>query len=443
MKRLSRFLFISMWIVCLPSFVFAQESNTLQQLIDETPEAGILRLDNITYDGNVLIDKPMTIIGKENTIIRGDGTGNVIQIESDQVVLDGLQVKHSGMSRSSKEEYSGVRVMANQVTLKNLIISDSFHGIYLNKTKDITIENNHITGHGAASLGNQGNGIHIVRSGDNIIEKNTIEQTRDGIFVEYSNNNEIKNNMISGTRYGLHYMYSNNNYFEANQFTRNVGGAAIMHSDHILLEGNSFSYNQGSRSFGLIIQASRDIEVKHNDFHLNQRGLYLEQSTNNRIEGNDFFRNQIGIELWTSSTAHVFVKNKFHRNNSDVLTVGGESINEWYENGVGNYWNKPMLDLNQDGIGDAPLEYTSSLNELIEENELAYLFLNSPAIQIYEKANELFSNQKVMAIDKYPMVTGKSRIPIGWLISIFIGVLAVLYFYKRGRCSCRIFGRKA
>ena len=50
--------------------------------------------------------------------------------------------------------------------------------------------------------------------------------------------------------------------------------AAIMHSDHILSENNKFSFNQGSRSFGLIVQTSRDVQILNNEFHLNQRGLY-------------------------------------------------------------------------------------------------------------------------------------------------------------------------
>ena len=169
---------------------------------------------------------------------------------------------------------------------------------------------------------------------------------------------------MTKTRYGLHYMYSNYNSFEGNEFIGNIGGATIMNSDHILLSNNKFSFNQGSRAFGLLVQTSRDIHILKNEFHLNQRGLYLEQSTSNRIEENDFFHNQIGIELWTSSTS-CFVKNNFNKNRIHALTVGGESNNDWYENGVGNYWNMPQLDFDQNLVGDSQLEYTSSLGSLI------------------------------------------------------------------------------
>ncbi|MFS0576075.1 nitrous oxide reductase family maturation protein NosD [Sporosarcina sp. 179-K 3D1 HS] len=403
----------------------------LQQLIDETPANGILELESTTYEGNVTITKPITLIGKKGTVIQGDKTANVIEIESDDVTLDTLAIEGSGMSRSSREEYSGVRVMGNGAVLKNLKITDSFHGIFLNKTNQTRIDRITVIGHGTQALGNQGNGIHIARSSNNHITNSHLEQTRDGIFVEYSNNNYVDDNTMTHTRYGLHYMYSNHNEFKGNHFVNNIGGAAIMHSDHILLEGNQFSFNQGSRSFGLIVQTSRDVHVLNNEFHLNQRGLYLEQSTSNRIEGNDFFQNQVGVELWTSSTAHVFLKNTFDKNKIHALTVGGESNNDWFENGVGNYWNLPMLDLNQNGVGDQALEYRSSLGDLLERNELAYLFLSSPAIAIYEKANELLTHQKVMAYDKYPLLK-KRGMPMGvWIFPAIVLGVAIWLVYRR------------
>ncbi|HEY4601982.1 MAG TPA: nitrous oxide reductase family maturation protein NosD [Cerasibacillus sp.] len=431
-------------LICIGIHPVSAQANELQKHIKHTPKNGVLELDAKIYKGNVVIDKPLTIIGKKGTKIYGDKSGNVIEIRSDDVTLDQLEIKYSGLSRSSKEEYSGVRVMGNSATLTNLSISDSYHGIYLNRTENNVIKNNTIVGFGAEVLGDQGYGIYINRAGNNELESNYIEKTRDGIYVEYANNNEIRNNTATKTRYGLHYMYSNYNTFEGNHFNQNVGGAAIMHSDHITLKNNTFSYNQGSRAFGLIIQTSRDIHVLKNEFHLNQRGLYVEQSTSNLIEQNEFYNNQVGVEVWASATAHVFTKNTFHSNHTNVLAVGGESNNEWFKNGVGNYWDTPMLDLDNDGISDMGLEQTSTLSQLVEANELAYLFLDSPAITIFEKANELLSNEEVMAFDQHPLMP-ENRLKssaIIWIIVAGSMMGLFVYFNKRGQLSWRIFGRK-
>lgn len=420
----------------------AAEEESLQQLIDETPANGELKLEGKIYKGNIVITKPITIIGQKGTEIHGEGNNNVITLDASNTTIDSVTIKYGGVSRDTEEEFSGVRVMGENNTLTNLKISDVYHGIYLTRSSQTTIKHSHITGQGDGKLGDQGNGIHIARSsGDNMIEENEISHSRDGIFVEYSNNNEINKNTVSHTRYGLHYMYSNNNQFSDNHFNNNLGGAAIMHSDHILLENNEFSYNQGSRSFGLLIQASRDIHVLNNEFHLNQRGLYLEQSTSNRIEGNDIFHNQIGVEIWASSTAHVFTENVFNKNNSDVVAIGGYMGNHWFENGVGNYWNKPMLDLDQDGVGDSTYQYTSSLANLLEDNELAYLFLNSPAITVYEKMNAMLSNNQIMAEDEYPLMQDKKPISIYTIGLIIIALISLIYVYGRSRKKWPIFGR--
>ncbi|HLS20098.1 MAG TPA: nitrous oxide reductase family maturation protein NosD [Bacillota bacterium] len=408
MKKHPFILIIIMMLMAVPQ-VFA-ETNPLQQLIDETEAGETLELDATTYEGNIRITKPLTIIGQKGTVIKGDETDNVIEIDSDDVTLEQLHVTGSGMSRDSEQEHSGVRVMGNNATLKDLTISESFHGVLLNRIDGTTIDHLEIIGKTTENLSEQGNGIHILRSNENTITNSYIEGFRDGVYVEYSDNNKITNNMMTKTRYGMHYMYSDFNEFHHNKFVHNVGGAAIMHSDYITLENNEFSFNQGSRSFGLLIQTSREVNVLHNEFHLNQRGLLLEHATGNYMEGNDFFHNQIGVELWTSAIANVFTKNMFHKNTNHVMTVGGNSNNEWSDiYGNGNYWNEPMIDLDKDGVGDVPFEYTSSLGDLIEESELAYLFLESPAIAVYEKTNELLGNQTVMAIDNNPLMVKKEN----------------------------------
>src|SRR5690625_529921 len=434
MKKIFVFLIVSICLFLYAPSVFA-EANTLQRLIDDSNSGDTLELKAKVYEGNVVIDKPMTIIGQEGTVIQGDQTANVIEIESDDVTLEHMEIKGSGMSRDSKEEHSAVRVMGNNTVLNNLTIKESFHGVLLNRIDNTTMSNLTIIGSELTNLSEQGNGIHVLRSNDNIIQDSYIEGFRDGVYIEHSDNNQINDNTMTKTRYGMHYMYSDYNSFENNHFVHNVGGAAIMHSDYITLENNEFSFNQGSRSFGLLIQTSREIHVLNNEFHLNQRGLLVEHATGNHIEGNDFFQNKIGVELWASAISNVFSKNVFSQNTNQVLTVGGNSNNEWSDMyGNGNYWDEPMIDLNNDGIGDIPFEYTSSLGDLIEDSdELAYLFLESPAVKVYEKINDILGNQDVMAIDDYPLLVERENnyfmVTFGFVV--FLGL--VIYFVVKKR----------
>jgi nitrous oxidase accessory protein len=441
MKKLTLFLFVfSLFFIIKPEKNMAAEN--LQAIIDSTKEGAVLKLENKTYDGNIVIHKRMTIIGSNKTVIKGDGTGNVISIKAPNVRLSRLTVTHSSMDRNSPEEYAAIKIYTNGNVVEYTQIRDSFHGIYLSQAHHNIIRYNDIKGLGKGEIAAQGNGLHVFYSNDNLLTNNTIEGTRDGMFFDYANNNRIDENKISNTRYGLHYMYSDNNVFKKNIFTMNTGGAAIMNSNHLKLEENQFIVNYGNQSFGLMLLQANDNHIENNTFYMNQRGLYIDQSTNNLIRNNRISQNQIGIELWASSNDQTFTLNRITENTIPAVTLGGKGENNsWSKNGKGNDWGSafPLTDLNQDGIGDFPVTYHSSLYQLIGDQELSYLFLKSPAIKIYEKMNALLQQDQVMFNDPHPLAAGKSKHTTA--IFITIGLLAVLILIKGRHQLCITFGR--
>ncbi|MDQ0253295.1 nitrous oxidase accessory protein [Evansella vedderi] len=413
-----------------------EAGGELQGIIDQTPPHGIVELSKKVYEGNITIDKPITIIGVDSTVIRGDGTGNVITINTEEVHLENLQIENSSFDRGSGEEYSGIKVNEGRNTLRNLHISQAYHGIYLSQAHGNVIEQVTIFGQkGKETVAGQGNGIQVYYSNDNEITSNYIEGTRDGIYFEYANKNTLTNNEISHTRYGLHYMYSEDNVFRGNTFAFNIGGAAVMGSRRNEFTNNDFSMNQSSRSFGLLLQASSDNVVIGNHFSNNKRGLLVEQSHHNNISENAFIQNNIGIEIWASSTEQTLTENQFYKNQSPVIQVGGHSENHWSVNGRGNDWGNsfPLLDLNQDGIGDFPVSYYSSLHQLIENNELTYFMINSPSIVVYEKMNQWMNNQRAMFQDDFPLQTRTSLPLMPYSIALVIVGGFVIGIYKRRR----------
>ena len=432
-KMKKRLLSCFLLLFCLGKDVKAEQ--TLQQLIDAAPAHSTVRLEDKTYVGDIVIHKPLKIIGASHTVIKGSGRGNVVSIQSPHVVLENVTITNSGKSRDTQEEYAGVKVYSNYNTLKAITIKNSFHGIYLSKAHHNRIENVRIVGERNGEIAGQGNGLHIYYSNFNYLVGNTIDGTRDGIFFDYSNRNVVKQNSVSHTRYGLHYMYSDDNEFYKNEFMFNTGGAAIMNSNRIILKNNKFLLNQGMRSFGVLLQMANHNEIMNNEFYQNQRGLYIDQSNSNFLKGNIFLQNQIGVELWASSQKQIFTDNRFLKNTTAVLRLGGEDSNQWSFHGVGNDWGDEarIFDLNQDGKGESPFKYTSSLHKIVEQNELAYLFLNSPSIQMYEKINELLQAEEVMAVDRHPLLT-QAGLPVlqisGWLLLIGIGMIVVTKFQR-------------
>jgi nitrous oxide reductase family maturation protein NosD len=438
MKKLLLILFVFSLI-----FIVNPEKNSaaenLQAMIDSLEEGAVLKLEDRIYKGNIVIKKPMTIIGSEKTVIKGDGTGNVISIKAPNVTIKKLTVTNSSMNRNSSEEYAGIKIHSNENVVEHVTITDSFHGIYLSQAHDNKITNVTIKGKGKGEIAAQGNGIHVYYANKNLLTHNTIEGTRDGMFFDYANKNESYQNNISKTRYGLHYMYSDENIFKNNTFTMNTGGAAVMNSNHLLLEDNHFIVNYGNQSFGLLLLQANDNQIKNNTFYMNQRGIYIDQATRNSIQGNKISQNQIGIELWASSNEQTFTENLITENTIPAVTIGGSDENNfWSHEGKGNDWGNsfPLTDLNQNGIGDFPIIYRSSLYQLLEDQELSYLFLKSPALGIYEKMNAVLGDEKVMFHDPHPLAAAKGNHTLILVIAIgFAAVLILLKaYYRRYYC---------
>ncbi|MDM5329627.1 nitrous oxide reductase family maturation protein NosD [Neobacillus sp. CF12] len=428
------------------TFIVHPEKNSaaenLQAMIDSLEEGAVLKLEEKTYEGNIVIDKRLTIIGSEKTVIKGDGTGNVISIKAPNVTIKKLTVTNSSMNRNSSEEYAGIKIHSNGNVVDHIKITDSFHGIYLSQAHDNKITNVTIKGMGKGEIAAQGNGIHVYYANNNLLTHNTIEGTRDGMFFDYANKNESYQNKISNTRYGLHYMYSDENIFKNNTFTMNTGGAAVMNSNRLLLEDNHFIVNYGNQSFGLLLLQANDNQIKNNTFYMNQRGIYIDQATRNSIQGNKISQNQIGIELWASSNEQIFTGNLITENTIPAVTIGGSGENNfWSHEGNGNDWGNsfPLTDLNQNGIGDFPITYQSSLYQLLEDQELSYLFLKSPALGIYEKMNAVLGDEKVMFNDPHPLAAAKGTSNL--ILVAVIGLAAVLILLKGRHLLCITFGR--
>lgn len=433
MKKISLLLVVfSLLFLIKPEKNMAAEN--LQAKIDSMKAGAVLKLENKTYQGNIVIHKPLTLVGQKHTVIKGDGTGNVISVKAPQVTLSHFTVEGSSMNRNSAEEYAAVKVYTNHNVIEHIRVRDSFHGIYLSKAFHNTVRYCNIKGLGKGEIAAQGNGLHIWYAEDNLLSHNTIEGTRDGMFFDYANNNQSYDNHINNTRYGLHYMYSDGNIFKGNTFTMNEGGAAVMNSNHLTLKDNQFIINYGNQSFGLLLLQANDNRIEDNTFYMNQRGLYIDQATRNFFKNNRIVQNQIGIELWASSNDEIFTLNRISENTIPAVTIGGKGErNVWSKKGFGNDWGGsfPLTDLNQDGIGDFPITYYSSLHQLMEDQELTTLFLKSPAIKIYEKINATLNENEVMFRDSHPLVSkNNSHHAVVW---IGIGLAAAVLIFIKGR----------
>ena len=176
---------------------FSSNSLSIQERINMAKpgdtifiEAGIYREDNI------VIDKPIHIIGENTstTIIDGGGSEKtIISVMASDVIIEGLTIQNT---TSSKPAYGIALVNVRNVILQNNIIQKTFEGIYVYNSSNCKILKNNITS-------NYVYGIHFSEEAiNNSVIENFIMNNPTGILLGSDTckcNTFFHNNFLNNT----------------------------------------------------------------------------------------------------------------------------------------------------------------------------------------------------------------------------------------------------
>jgi nitrous oxidase accessory protein len=347
------------------------------------------------YEFDIIIDKPLTIIGKNHPVIDGKLKGEIITIHSDNVTVDGLHIINVGTSYT--EDYAAIRVVKSKnFIIQNLKLEKLFFGIYLEKAKEGKILNNTIVGDAKQEY-NSGNGIQLWYSKNIEIEGNYVQGVRDGIYLEFSDFCNITNNISKGNiRYGLHFMFSNNDTYQGNTFEKNGAGVAVMFSKKIKMYNNLFKENWGSASYGLLLKEINDAEIIGNTFEENTIGINIEGTNRINYKNNDFIRNGWAMKVRGACYVNIFSENNFLYNSFD-LSYNSKLNDNIFDN---NYWsNYTGYDLDKNGIGDVPYRPVKLFSYIVNRTPETIILLRSLFIDIIdfsEKVSPVFTPDNLL-----------------------------------------------
>ena len=367
----------------------ASDFHSIQLAIDAAQTGDLVQVHAGTYTGNIILNKQIILEGLDNPVLRGEGAGSVITTTADSCVIKGFVIEHSGGDLTRED--SGILLKSSNNQIEDNVLQDILYGIYFYSSHNNTIRRNRIRGRAELEEGDRGAGLHLWNSPDNTIEDNTIAETRDGLYVQSCNGNQIRRNRISNLRYGLHYMFSDRNVFEDNFFSNNVAGAAIMYSNHIEFRRNAFVHNRGFSSFGILFQECNGLLAEENFIVDNATGIFMEALRQTTFRHNTIANNDVAIQMFSSSDANVFTENNFVDNLSPLLLIGRSTTTKWSENGRGNFWSDyDGYDLNEDGRGDLPVKIQNVFQYLEGNYPRLRLFLDSPAARAMATAEKTF-----------------------------------------------------
>jgi len=377
------------------------EVSPLQSQIDAAAPGATVTIDGGEWRGDIVIDRPLHLLGRGRPRLLGSGAGSVVRIRAAGVTIEGFDIDGRAGGNLARDS-SGVHVAATGAVVRDCIIANALFGIYLREAHGAVVERCTVRGIPGRTPGEKGSGIHAWNTNEFRLIDNLVEDVRDGLYVQSSSRGVIAGNTARNLRYGLHYMYSDDNLFEGNTFEGGAAGTAIMYSKRIVFRRNRFIRNRGFASVGLLLKACDDVLAESNLIADNARGIFLEGSNRNVVRGNVVASSDMAIVLYDSCAGNRFEGNSFIANMTPLLLVGRRTDTVF----AGNYWSgNDEADLDGDGVGDRPYRLTSVFDHVRGNLMAADLFTAGPAALALGAAEEAFPVlQPVGALDTRPLV---------------------------------------
>lgn len=413
--------------------------SPLQAIVDAAPSGATLLIPPGRYEGDLFLDKPITLRAGGEVHLIGSGHGSVVRVRAARVTIEDFRIdgrRGGDLGRDS----AGIHVTGPDATIRRCRITNALFGIYLRESSGTVVEDVTVDGIPGLDPGEKGSGIHLWNSNAFRLERNAIRDVRDGFYVQSSAGGVIRGNRVSEIRYGLHYMFSDDNLFEDNVFENGAAGAAIMYSKRIVFRRNQFIRNRGFASVGLLLKACDDILAEDNLIADNARGLFVEGSSRNLFRRNVVAGSDAAVILYDSVAQNRFESNSFVSNRTPLLLVGTRTDTVF----AGNYYSSNLEpDLDGDGHSDRPMTLSSVFDHFRGNVIAADLLVDTPAAEALGLAESTFPVLRQIAVeDKAPLAhapalpdvpsprdSRRGRGALGLVVSVGLVALALAGFH--------------
>src|SRR5574340_874290 len=208
--------------------VTVRTGQSIAAAIARAAPGDVIRVERGHYPERLVIDKPLTLKGINRPTVSGGLQGDTIRITAEDVVVDGLIVSDSGDSLLDQNAGIYIQPGAHRAVVRNCDLTYNLFGFWIEKSNDVRIENNLITGKRDYRSASRGNGIQLYNTNGARIIGNRISFVRDAVYVDVSHHAIFRGNRMHHSRYGTHYMNSYYNLWEGNDSYHNRGGLALM-----------------------------------------------------------------------------------------------------------------------------------------------------------------------------------------------------------------------
>jgi len=211
---------------------------TIQEAInaDETLNGHTIFAEAGTYTENIVINKTVSLIGKDRdgTIIDGDGTTDAIRITAENVTVRNFMIRNEGSNPGIHLYYANSSLIENNfitnthdaiwlehsfqnIVRRNNVSSNNNQGVLLHYSSNNTIQENVVEYSGYAN-------INIYASHNNTIQGNIMQHHWLAFIIHYGSS---KNQILENTFDGEYAIFSGGNKFYHNNFLKTFSGAFV------------------------------------------------------------------------------------------------------------------------------------------------------------------------------------------------------------------------
>ncbi len=364
----------------------SEKIKTIREGITLANAGDTLQIQPGVYrEGNIIIDKPLTLLGKSLPVIDGEDKFENISVRAHNVTISGLLLRNTGVS--SMNDLAGIGAEdADKLTILDCEFDNTYFAIHISNARDARIERNKMVAKSRTEH-QTGNGIHLWKCNGALIRNNEVSKHRDGIYFEFVTNSLIEGNICrENRRYGLHFMFSHHDTYKGNTFSDNGAGVAVMYTNNVEMYENRFENNWGAASYGLLLKDISDSYIEGNVFSKNTTGIMMEGTSRGNFAKNTFTGNGWAVKLQANCENNSFTGNNFSGNSFDIVTNGTLVLNAFQR----NYWDKYQgYDLNRDGTGDVPFRPVSMYAMVIDRIPESVLLWRSFLVFLLDKTERV------------------------------------------------------
>lgn len=299
------------------NIILVLPGDNIQAAIDSAQPEDTIKVQDGVYREKISLDKPLTLQGIGSPVIDGINNENAIALGADGISISGLRIINAS---------TGILVKSCNNSIINNTIEDCRTGIALLDAPRNSINKNNILANGMSAVG-----IRLVSSDDNLIiaNKKTGSLFGKGIYIRSSRNNTIKENTVSGGTWwgdGIYLESCKNSTIEKNSAT----GYGLW-GDGIYIKSCENCTTKGNNAIGIGTYG---------------RGIHLTSSHHNIIEGNTIDGKIVMKKGW--GTSGISLESSEYNNISfnRAMDNGGSGIyldRSWHNSILGNaaYNNHP------------------------------------------------------------------------------------------------------